>query len=362
MSTKFYTLSISHVEQLTKDAVGVTFDVPSNLQQAFFYHQGQHLTLKTNINGSEVRRSYSICSSVVDQKLQVAIKCIDGGVFSNFAKNKFKVGMLIDVMPPQGRFFTELKAESKKHYLFISAGSGITPILSHIQSILELERKAKVTLIYGNKSVASTMFHNKLSLIETENSERFKRFNFYSCEQQKQNIYSGRITAQKIINLDLAGLIKIRDFSDVFLCGPQEMTSKVITSLKAWNFTDEHLHYELFYSDTASDNISNKKVEGISSDNRRKSRVSLKVNGQITTLDLAIDGDNILEAGVKQGVHLPFSCQVGVCATCKVKVTDGKVKMDVNHALTEEEVTDGFVLTCQSHPVSNDVVLDFDAD
>ena len=360
MSTEFYPLKISAIERLTKDAIVVNFDVPETLKSKFQYQQGQHLTLKTELQGEDIRRSYSICSSVVEQTLQVAIKRIDDGVFSNYANEELKVGMTLDVMPPQGHFFTELFPQNENHYLFIAVGSGITPILSNIRSILAKEPKAKVTLVYGNKSTSLVMFREKIAFIKNENITRFEWVNLFTQEENEASLFNGRINALKLIDLDLARVIEIKAFSDVFLCGPEEMILEVVEAFKFWGLGEEHLHYELFFSGSAAKAIANNQAERAQAYGEKKSNVSVKVAGRKTFIKLAMVGNNILDAAMEQGVDLPFSCKVGVCATCKAKVIKGKVEMDVNHSLTEQEVAQGMILTCQSHPVTEDVEVDFD--
>ena len=360
MSTEFYPLTLSSVERLTKDAVALSFNLPAALKTKFIYQQGQHLTLKADINGEDVRRSYSICSSVVEQKLQVAIKRIDEGLFSNFANDELQKGMTLDVMPPQGHFYTELSASNENHYLFLAVGSGITPILSHIRSILALEPKAKVTLIYGNKSTPLMMFREKIAFIKNENIERFEWVNLFTREEHEAQLFNGRISAQKLIDLDQAKVIELKAFSDVFLCGPEEMINEVVTALKFWKFDEANIHYELFFSGSAASDIANKKAKRAQEYGEKISTVSVKVAGRKTFIDLAMGGDNILDAAMEHGADLPFSCKGGVCATCKAKVISGKVEMDVNHSLTEQEVAEGMILTCQAHPVSESVEIDFD--
>ena len=360
MSTEFYPLKISAIERLTKDAIALSFDVPETLKSTFKYQQGQHLTLKADIQGEDIRRSYSICHSVVEQTLQVAVKRIEDGIFSNFANNELKVGMTLEVMPPQGHFYTELSGQNENHYLFIAVGSGITPILSHIRSILALEPKAKVTLVYGNKSTSLMMFREKIAFIKNENIDRFEWVNLFTREEHEAKLFNGRINAQKLIDLDSARVIEIKAFSDVFLCGPEEMIHDVVDAFKFWGFGEEHLHYELFFSGSAAKDIANKQAKRAQEYGEKKSNVSVKVAGRKTFIKLAMGGDNILDAAMEQGADLPFSCKGGVCATCKAKVIKGKVEMDVNHSLTEQEVAEGMILTCQSHPVTEDVEIDFD--
>jgi len=361
MSSKFYFLTISMVEQLTDDAISITFDVPRHLQEKFAFKQGQHITLKAMINDKEVRRSYSICSGVVEQQLQIAIKRIEGGCFSTFANKEFVVGIPVEVMPPQGHFFNELSPQSKNNYLFIAVGSGITPIISHIQSILDTEKNAGITLIYGNKTPESTMFDEKLTLISQVNTERFKRINIYSQALQINELLNGRICAQKFNDFDKALLINISSFTYVYLCGPANMITELITCLKTYGVTEDRIFYELFYLDDSNNTVNQTDLSS-SVENDTLSQVTVISDSSSTTFALSKIGENILDATIELGADLPFACKVGVCASCKAKVMQGEVKMDVNHSLTEEEVQSGFILVCQSHPVSDEVTIDFDFD
>jgi ring-1,2-phenylacetyl-CoA epoxidase subunit PaaE len=360
MSTEFYPLTISAIERLTKDAVAVSFNLPNELKKKFSYQQGQHLTLKVDIDGEDIRRSYSICQSVTEQSLQVAIKRIDQGLFSNFANDELKVGMVLDVMPPKGHFYTELQKDNNNHYLFIAVGSGITPILSHISSIFAIEPKAKVTLIYGNKSTPLMMFREKIAFIKNKHIDRFEWVNLFTQEEHEAPLFNGRISAQKLIDLDQAQVIKIKTFSDIFLCGPEDMILEIVTAFNFWGFSDDNLHYELFFSGSTHTEMATKKAERVAQYGQAMSQVSVKVAGRKTFINLAVGGDNILDAAMDHGADLPFSCKGGVCATCKAKVITGKVEMDVNHSLTEQEVAEGMILTCQAHPVTEKVAIDFD--
>ncbi|MFT4925354.1 MAG: ring-1,2-phenylacetyl-CoA epoxidase subunit PaaE [Phenylobacterium sp.] len=361
MSTEFYPLTISAVERLTKDAVALSFAVPDELKDKFHYIQGQHLTLKADINGEDIRRSYSICSSVQDQQLKVGIKRIDGGVFSNYANETLKKGMTLEVMPPQGHFFTELDPQQQKHYLFMAVGSGITPNLSHIRTILATEPKAKVTLLYGNKSTPLMMFREKLCFIKNQYMNRFEQINLFTREENEAELFNGRISAAKLVALDTARVIEIKAFDEVFLCGPEEMINEVAEAFKSWDFADDHVHYELFFAGSALKNAEQNQAKRAERFGEQISSVSVKVAGRKTFIDLAMGGDNILDAAMEHGADLPYSCKGGVCATCKARVIKGKVEMDYNHSLTEQEVADGYILTCQSHPVSAEVEIDFDS-
>ncbi|MFT5760147.1 MAG: ring-1,2-phenylacetyl-CoA epoxidase subunit PaaE [Alteromonadaceae bacterium] len=360
MSTEFYPLTIANVEQLTKDSVAVSFDVPRELADKFTYIQGQHLTLKADIKGEDVRRSYSICRSVQEQVLQVGIKRIEGGLFSTFANEELKAGMTLDVMAPQGHFYTELSSAHQKHYLFIAVGSGITPVLAHIDSIFKAEPKSTVTLIYGNKATALMMFRERISFIKNENIDRFEWVNLFTREENEAQLFNGRISAVKLIELHDAGIITLNTVSDVFICGPEEMINEVVDAFKFWQFSDQQINYELFFSGSAAKEMAEKQALRAVQYGEKLSNVSVKVAGRKIFMDLAMGGNNILDAAMESGADLPFSCKGGVCATCKAKVVSGKVEMDINHALTEKEVADGMILTCQAHPISARVEIDFD--
>ena len=360
MSTDFYPLIISNVERLTKDAVAIDFDVPSELKEIFTYQQGQHLTVKVDINGEDIRRSYSICNGISKQSLRVGVKAIDEGVFSSFANKELKKGMTLEVMPPQGHFYTELSKDAEKNYCLIAVGSGITPMLSHIESILSIEPKSKITLLYGNKRTPLMMFREQLCFLKNQYLERFQWHNFFTKEENDAELLNGRISVQKIIDLDAAKMINIKSFNDVFMCGPEALTLQIAEAFEFWGFNKEQVHYELFFSGDAVKQADEKQAKRAEKYGSKMANLSVKVAGRKISLELEMGGENILDAAIENGADLPFSCKAGVCATCKAKVIKGKVEMDLNHSLTEQEVADGMILTCQAHPVTDDVEIDFD--
>ncbi len=360
MSTEFYPLTISNVERLTKESVALDFAVPEDLAERFIFKQGQHLTLKMDIDGQDIRRSYSICMGTNSQTLRVGVKAIENGLFSNFANNKLQKGMQIEVMPPQGHFYSELAENSNKQYLLIAVGSGITPILSQIETILAVEPHAQITLLYGNKRTPLMMFREHLSFLKNQYLERFRIFNFFTKEENDAEILNGRISAQKIIDLDQARMISIKEFDDVFVCGPETMTLEIANAFKSWGLAESQIHYELFFSGDAAKRAEKTQAERAEKYGSKTSSVSVKVAGRKVLMELEMGGDSILDAAIENGADLPFSCKAGVCATCKAKVISGKVEMDLNHSLTEQEIKDGMILTCQSHPISEKVEIDFD--
>ncbi|MDH5433565.1 MAG: FAD-binding oxidoreductase [Gammaproteobacteria bacterium] len=360
MSTKFYSLKIASVEALTSESVLLNFDVTADLKNEFQYHQGQHLTLRAEINGEDIRRSYSLCSSVDDQILQVAVKRIPDGIFSNYANESLSAGMTLDVMAPQGHFYTELDKNNAKSYLFVATGSGITPVISNILSILHNEPQSKVTLIYGNKTSSLMMFREKLSFIKNEYIDRFNWVNCFTKEENDAEILNGRISTDKLVAMESLKIIDSLSFDDVFLCGAESMIEELNQFFQGRNIADENIHYELFFAGDSADEVSKKQQARAAKFTGKVSEVSVKVSGRKTIMSLPMDGDNILDAAMANGADLPFSCKGGVCATCKAKLVKGQVDMDRNHSLTEEEVSQGMILTCQAHPLSEEVEIDFD--
>lgn len=360
MSTEFYPLTIASVEQLTEEAIQLRFNIPAELTAEFAYQQGQHLTLKAFIDGVEVRRSYSVCSGVHEQKLVIAIKCINNGIFSNYAFENFTPGMILEVMPPQGQFRSKLSIDNENNYLLIAVGSGITPIISHIQSILAAEPRAKVTLIYGNKSAESVMFYKMLSVIHHYHKDRFQWLNIFTQQQQSIELYNGRINRQKLVDLAAAKVIDLAAVSDVFLCGPEIMIDELSRAFKVWQLDQRHIHSELFFSQQNSREIEDANIKRVQQYHNEMSTVTVKIDGIKTTYEVPKAGESIVDSAMEQGADLPFSCKAGVCATCMAKLVKGKVEMDENHVLTDEELTQGMILACQSHPQTDEVEINFD--
>jgi ring-1,2-phenylacetyl-CoA epoxidase subunit PaaE len=360
LTNQFYPLRVKDLRKDTESAVVLTFEVPSELAKTFAFRQGQYLTLNQSINDTEVRRSYSICTGLDDGELQVAIKHVPGGVFSSWANEHLKTGDTLEVMPPRGDFFTSIDPGLSKNYLCICAGSGITPVISIIKTVLTREPKSRVTLLYGNQRTATMMFRNELAFLKNAYLERFHWVNIFSREPQEVDLLSGHLDNRKGGALNRR-LIHIRGFDEFFLCGPEAMISEVSRGLRGEGISDENIHFELF---AASAENARQAIErhqarvqtykGLVSD------VSILSSGREYTFELNTDGENILDAGLRNGVDLPFSCKGGVCATCKARLIEGEVDMDLNQALRADEIDKGYILTCQSHPISKKVVVDFD--
>ena len=359
--SQFYPLQIAEIRPETDSAVCLCFVVPDELQKTFSFTQGQYLTLRQQINGEDIRRSYSICSGVDDGRLQVAIKAIEGGLFSQYAHNSLKAGDSIEVMPPKGDFYTELKPDNQKNYMCICAGSGITPVLSLVKSILSREAKSHVTLVFGNQNSATIMFKDELGFLKNRYMDRFSWINILSREEQDTDILFGRITNKKGAQLQASHLIDIAATDEFFLCGPEAMISGVSRGLRDFGVDETHIHYELFYASAEdAQTVIDKHHSRAVNYAGQQSEVTVTAGGRSMRFDLAADGENILDAALNSGADLPFSCKGGVCATCKARLIEGQVDMDLNHALSDKELEQGFILTCQSHPVSDRVVVDFD--
>lgn len=356
----FHSLKVSQVEPETDSAIKVSFDVPPELAATFDYKQGQYLTLQSSVEGTPIRRSYSICSGINDPSMQIAIKRVDGGVFSNFANDAIKADDTIEVMAPQGGFYTELDSAAVRNYLFISAGSGITPVVSNIKSILEVEPNSKVTLLFGNQRTNTMMFRETLSFLKNRYMTRFHWVNILSKEDQGADVLNGRLNNRKGGELNRQ-LVNLGSFDEYFICGPESMISEVSRGLRDVGATEENIHYELFASSAEDAQAVVEKHHARAKEYGGKtSQVTVIMDGRSSQFDLAADGENVLDAGMNHGMDLPYSCKGGVCSTCKARLVKGQVDMDITHGLEAAEIEAGFILTCQAHPISDEVVVDFD--
>ena len=360
MSTQFYPLQVKDLYKDTENAIVLTFDVPDELADIFSFIQGQYLTLNHQIDGEEVRRSYSICAGLDDGHLRVAIKHVEGGVFSTWANEKLQIGDTLDVMPPRGDFYAEIDPAQSKNYLCICAGSGITPVLSIIKTVFAREPNSTVTLLYGNQRTSTMMFRHDLAFLKNAYLERFHWINIFSREPQEVDLLSGHLDNRKGGALNRR-LINIRGYDEFFLCGPEAMISEVSRGLRGEEIAEENIHFELFAASAENAKRAIARHHARAQEYKGQvSKVSLLSDGREYAFDLSADGENLLDAGLRNGVDLPFSCKGGVCATCKARLIEGEVDMDLNQALRPEEIEKGYILTCQSHPVSKKIVVDFD--
>ena len=359
-AAEFFRLTVAQVQRETDDAVCVQLAVPAALRENFCFVPGQYLTLRHTIAGAEVRRSYSICSGVDEGCLRVAVKHIEGGRFSGYANGELKVGDVLDVMPPDGQFTVRLVADHDKNYLCIAAGSGITPVLSILKSILAREPRSHVTLLYGNQRVASIMFRDELARLKNRYMARFQLIHVLSREQRDTDILNGRIDKRKGAAL-CRNLLDLPGIDEFFLCGPEGMIAEVSRGLRSAGIDAARIHYELFGASAADAQAVIARHHARAHRYAGKiSRVTVKADGRETLLELSPDGENILDAALEAGVDLPFACKGGACGTCKARLIKGEVEMDVRHALEDSEIAAGYVLSCQAHPLSDEVLLDFD--
>ena len=349
----FHPLRVVDVRRETPDTVSVAFDVPDDLRDAYVFEPGQHLTFRLpGPDGDEVRRSYSICSGLDDGDLRVAVKSLPGGVFGVYANERLRPGELLDVMTPVGRFTTTLDPAHEKTYLALAAGSGITPVISLIRSALAREPRSRFTLVYGNRGPSTVIFRDALEDLKDRYLDRLQIIHVFSREQRQAPLLNGRIDADKLRGL-AKSLLDVPSYDEVFICGPEEMTLTARDTLVDLGADPAHVHLELFGSHAPTTPRPHRET----GDRRR---ITITVNGVTTDVDSHPD-DTVLEAGELAGLELPYSCRGGVCSTCRAKVVDGAVEMDNNYALEPWETEAGFVLTCQSHPTTDRLVVDYDA-
>lgn len=359
MKVAFHKLKIKQINRETAECVSITLDVPDHLRETFVFTQGQHLIFKALHHGEEIRRSYSICSCPLDDDLRVAVKKVEGGALSTYFNNQAQVGDEVEVMAPQGNFFTTLDVSHRKHYLAVAAGSGITPVISIIKTVLRKEPHSRVTLLYGNRNKGSIIFKEEIEALKNSYMDRFSLYHILSREKTDAEILSGRIDSAKVTYF-LNHLIAPQKIDEVFLCGPEEMIFASKDSLMQAGVDANHIHFELFYSATAEAKRIAREQDTKETNTGSLSKVTLKLDGTTLDFDLAYQGDSVLDAALKNGADLPYSCKGGVCATCKCKLEEGEVMMDVNYALEPDELERGFILACQSHPVSETLIVNFD--
>lgn len=351
--TTFHSLTVAKVEPETRDAVTITFAIPQTLQDAYRFRPGQHLTLKARLAGEELRRCYSICQSRTPGEISVAVKAIDGGRFSRYARDEIKQGMALEVMVPQGHFGYQPQAERAGRYLAIAAGSGITPMLAIVSSTLLVEPQSHFTLIYGNRSSQSMMFRQALADLKDKYPQRLQLVNIFSQETLDSELLHGRIDGEKLHQLGKT-LIDFSLFDEAFICGPSAMMDDAELALKALGMPEKTIHLERF-------NTPGSAVKRGSTVQAQGQKVTVRQDGRDREITLTADDESILDAALRQGADLPYACKGGVCATCKCKVLRGKVDMATNYSLEPDELAAGYVLSCQALPLTADVVVDFDA-
>ena len=358
MAQQFYSLRIKDIVKTTSDCSVVSFDVPPSLEKKFSFSQGQHLTLKATIDGDEVRRSYSLCSSPLDGQWKVAVKQIEDGVFSGFVNEKLKVGDSLEVMNPHGNFFVETNFNFENQYVAFAAGSGITPILSIIKTHLKSEPKSRFSLFYTNQNVASIILKEEIDALKNKYLDRFEPYYFLTQEERDVSFFNGRMDDEKLEKI-AAYFLDLSAVDHYFLCGPEELIFKIRNFLGGKGVDPKRIHFELFTTLASQKRAKRIKTETTFSSSQL-SEIIIKEGGKSFKFKMARDSDSILEVALKLNSGLPFACKGGVCCTCKAKLLEGKVEMEVNYALEKEQVEAGYILTCQAIPLTEKVVVDFD--
>ncbi|MEZ5174096.1 MAG: 1,2-phenylacetyl-CoA epoxidase subunit PaaE [Bacteroidia bacterium] len=354
---EFFPLKVSGVEKDTDDASVLTFEIPEDLKNSFRFHQGQHLTLRTTIDGEDVRRSYSLCSSPDEGRWQVAVKKLEGGLFSTFVNDQLRAGDYLQVMTPEGKFYRENQNNSGKNYLAFAAGSGITPILSMIKAHLGREPESTFRLFYLNRNVKSIMFKEELEALKNKYLNRFEIYYFLTKEHRDIPLFNGRFTQDKIQAIT-KHLFVPAEIDEVFLCGPESMIFLIRDELQAAGIDSSKIHFELFTTGNSEESkkrireVLEKKVEG--------TEVTVIDGGKEFHFIMTKDFDNVLDGALSAGADLPFACKGGVCSTCRCKVVEGTAEMKINYALEEDDLKKGVILSCQAVPTSAKLTVDFD--
>ena len=347
---KFKKLTIKNIKKETENAVSIAFNVPTELVEEFKFIAGQYITIRTTIEGKEVRRSYSICSSPESDELRVAVKEVKNGVFSNYATKKLKVGDVLEVAPPEGKFILQTATSHQNNYAAFVAGSGITPVISMIKSVLLKETHSSFVLVYGNKSSEDTIFKDEIESLKAKYPKRFFVQYVYSKKLEGDAIL-GRID-KSVVNLIVKNKFKTTAFNEFYLCGPEEMINLVTTTLKENEVSANKIHFELFTTMYPTGNVESDNLDGTAT-------ITVLLDDEETTFEMS-KKTLILTAALDKGLDAPYSCQGGICSSCLAKVTEGKAIMDANSILSEDEIEDGLILTCQAHPITNKITIDFD--
>ncbi|MEO5643864.1 MAG: 2Fe-2S iron-sulfur cluster-binding protein [Bacteroidia bacterium] len=354
---RFHTLKVAEVTRETADCVSVVFDIPANIRGEFNYIQGQYLTLKLKINGEEIRRSYSLCTSpVADRELRVAVKKVKDGRASTFINDSLKAGDEMEVMTPMGNFYSPLSPANKKNYILFAGGSGITPMLSIIKTVLQSEPESSITLFYGNRDETAIIFKKQLDALANANTERLKVHHILEhCGEDVDELCRGILMPEKVRSL-IKKHVDLNADNMFFICGPGPMMENVKVVLNDLKVDPKKVYIEYF----AAVETAVKAAEENSPSAIVQSKVTVILDDEEVVFDLASNGKSVLDVAMDAGMDVPFACKGGVCCTCRAKLMEGQVKMDQNFALSEEELERGYILTCQSHPVTEKVVISFD--
>jgi ring-1,2-phenylacetyl-CoA epoxidase subunit PaaE len=354
----FHQLKVSDVKEETSDCVSLGFDIPSDLQNDFRFIQGQYITLKLQINGEELRRCYSICTGPNEGELRVAVKRVVDGRASNWINGDLKAGDELTVMTPMGNFYSELNPANEKTYVLFAGGSGITPMMSIIKSVLETEPNSSLVLFYGSLTESAIIFKKELDALHNGHNDRLSvHYILDKPEEELDSIYMGIMTEEKINEL-MNQFVELGKSNEYFLCGPTGMKDNVLAYLSNAGIEKKKTHVEIFTSDPDIPEVDELQVpEESATMTPCDATIILDGDEYQATIN---EGDVVLQVALDAGIDAPYSCRGGMCSTCRAKVTEGKADMKVNSALTDGEVADGYILTCQAFPLTPTITVDYD--
>lgn len=355
---RFHPLTVTDVRRETRDAVVVTLAPAEEDRAVFDFTQGQYLTFRRKFDDEELRRSYSICAGKDEGVLKVGVKRVDGGCFSTWINENLKTGDTLEAMPPMGAFFTAIEPEVAKHYLGFAGGSGITPVLSIIKTVLAREPRSVFTLVYANRQISSIMFREELDDLKNLYLGRLSVLHILESEAQEIDLFTGRIDAEKCKAL-FKSWIDIKSVATAFICGPEPMMLAIAAALREHGMGDDQIKFELFAS--AQPGRLRRKVEsGAAADHETSCEATVTLDGATRIFKFQKHGQCLLDAALENAMDVPYACKAGVCSTCRAKILEGEVEMEVNHALEDYEVRQGYVLTCQCYPLTDRIVVSYD--
>ena len=357
MSSKhFHKLRVKSIRKTTADCAIISLDIPEDLRELFDYKHGQYLTFEKEINGEDIRRSYSLCSSPNDNEWEIGVKQVPGGRFSTFANSELKEGDYLEVMPPNGSFFVDINPDKERNYVAFGAGSGITPLLSIIKTHLEQEPKSSFKLFYTNKTAASIILKEELESLKNRFMDRLEIFYFLTKERRNIEFLNGRMDTEKL-DIIFKTICPLENIDHFFSCGPESMIFLVRDYLLEKGVEKSKIHFELFNTSgnqAPTDEKLIKKFEG------KVTNITIQEGGKSLNFEMATGSQNILDLALNNNMDLPFACKGGMCATCKAKLIEGEVDMKLRYGLEDDEVENGYILTCQSIPVSEKIIVDYD--
>ena len=354
---RFHPLTVTDVQKTIREAVVVTLEPAPEDREAFSFVQGQYLTFRRDFDGAELRRNYSICSGLDEGVLQIGIKQVDGGAFSTWANEELKPGDRLDAMPPMGAFHTPIDPAADRHYLGFAGGSGITPVLSILKTVLAREPRSEFTLVYANRAVNTIMFREELEDLKNRYMGRLNIIHVLETDAQEIDLFTGRIDAQKCEQL-FEHWIDIDTVDTAFICGPEPMMLAIAAALKEHGMAADRIKFELFTS-AQPGRLAQRKSGAAAKNGATQTSAKVKLDGATRSFEMSRDV-SVLEAALENNLDAPYACRAGVCSTCRGKVVEGEVEMAANHALEDYEVAQGYVLTCQSYPVTDTVEIDYD--